>query len=84
VAYRVSSRRAAAARADGEHYRVLETTGDGHARVFIARGSPESAELIGSVPLSDEEFDARYAQVILQAEDRVATLNASRELHAEG
>ncbi len=84
AAYRAASRRAAAERAAGERYRLVETTGAGEAHVFISRGAPESAVLIGSVAVSDEHFDERYAELIAQAEDRIATLNASRQLHADG
>lgn len=84
VLYRSASRRAAAAQAAGDRYRVVETTGSGHAHVLVSRGGPETAALVGSVALSDDDFDERYAELILLAEDRVATLNASRQLHAEG
>ena len=39
--------------------------------------------LIGSVALTDADFDERYGALVAQAEDRVATLNASRELRAD-
>lgn len=81
AAYRMAARRAAMA-AGSERYRVLETTGAGQAHVFVWRGTPDSAVLIGSVALTDDDFDERYAALVVQAEDRVATLNASRELHA--
>ena len=85
AAYRVTAARAAAAAAGAaERYRVLETTGAGQAHVFVSRGTPDSAVLIGSVPLVDADFDERYGSLVAQAEDRVATLNASLELHAEG
>lgn len=84
VLYRSASRRAAAAHAAADRYRVVETTGSGHAHVLVSRGRPETAALVGSVALSDDDFDERYAELILLAEDRVATLNASRQLHAEG
>ena len=84
VLYRSASRRAAAFEAAGDRYRVIETTGSGHAHVLISRGRPETAALVGSVSLSDDDFDERYAALVFLAEDRVATLNASRQLHAEG
>ena len=83
AAYRAASRRALAAQAGGERYRVLETTGEGQAHVFVSRGTAEGAVLIGSVALSETDFDERYAELVALAEDRVATLNASRQLHAE-
>ena len=82
AAYRAAARRAAAEAGAGDRYRVLETTGAGQAHVFVSRGSPDSAVLIGSVDLTADDFDDRYAELVVQAEDRVATLNASRELHA--
>ncbi|CAA9493387.1 MAG: hypothetical protein AVDCRST_MAG38-2780 [uncultured Solirubrobacteraceae bacterium] len=84
AAYRAAVRRSAAAAGAVDRYRVLETTGAGQAHVFVSRGTPDSAVLIGSVPLTEADFDERYAALVVQAEDRVATLNASRELHAEG
>lgn len=84
AAYRVAVRRAAAEHGAVELYKVLETTGAGQAHVFVSRGTPDSAVLIGSVPMTQEDFDERYAALVIQAEDRVATLNASRQLHAEG
>lgn len=62
-------------------YRVLEVTGDGGAHVLIGRGGPDSNVLIGSVPVGDADFDERYAELVVRAEDRAATLNASRHLH---
>lgn len=47
----------------------------------IGRGSPDSNVLIGSVPVGDADFDEHYAELVVRAEDRAATLNASRELH---
>ena len=84
VLYRSASRRAAATQAADDRYRVVETTGSGHAHVFVSRGRPETAALVGSVALTDDDFDERYAELVFLAEDRVATLNASRQLHAEG
>jgi hypothetical protein len=81
AAYRVASRRALAARSAGEQYQVLETTGEGQAHVFVSRGTAEGAVLIGSVALKQEDFDERYAELVALAEDRAATLNASRRLH---
>jgi hypothetical protein len=81
AAYRAASRRALAARTAGDHYRVLESTGEGQAHVFVSRGTAEGAVLIGSVALNEEDFDERYAELVALAEDRVATLNASRRLH---
>lgn len=83
AAYHVAARRAAAQQGADERYRVLETTGAGQAHVFVSRGTPESAVLIGSVALTQDDFDERYAELVVQAEDRVATLNASRRLHGE-
>ncbi len=83
AAYRVAARRAAISAGAAERYRVLETTGAGQAHVLVSRGTPDSAVLIGSVALTEEDFDERYAALVVQAEDRVATLNASRQLHAE-
>ena len=83
-AYRAAERRRVAAEGAGERFRVLETTSDGQAHVFVSRGTPDSAALIGSVALTADDFDERYAGLVVQAEDRVATLNASREVHAEG
>lgn len=74
------ARRAAEAGAD-DPYRVLETVDDGAAQVLIGRGRPDGNVLIGSVPVGDPDFDERYAELIVRAEDRVATLNASRQLH---
>ena len=82
AAYQRASRRAAAAPGQSERYRVIETTGDGQAHVFIGRGSPSSAVLVGSVPIDAEDFDERYGALVLRAQDRAATLNATRELHA--
>lgn len=65
-----------------DRYRVVETTAGTDAQVLIASGSRDSGVLIGSVPLADENFDERYAELVLRAEDRAATLNASRELHS--
>lgn len=62
-------------------YRVLETVDEGAAQVLIGCGRPDGNVLIGSVPVGDPNFDERYADLIVRAEDRVATLNASRELH---
>jgi len=76
--------RAAAENASGDAYRVLETTGDGQAHVFIARAAPDTSVLIGSVAVKDPDFDERYATLVAQAEDRAATLNASRQLHSGG
>ena len=84
AAYRLAARRAAVAAGVGERYRVLETTSAGQAHVFVSRGTPEDAVLMGSVALTEDDFDERYAALVVQAEDRVATLNASRQLHAEG
>ena len=83
AAYRMTARRAAMAAGAVDRYRVLETTGAGQAHVFVSRGTPDSAVLIGSVALTEDDFDERYATLVVQAEDRVATLNASRQLHAE-
>ncbi len=83
AAYHMAARCAAIAAGASERYRVLETTGAGQAHVFVSRGTPDSAVLIGSVALTDDDFDERYAALVIQAEDRVATLNASRQLHAE-
>lgn len=83
LAYRAATRRTAVAAGEVERYRVLETTGAGQAHVFVSRGTPESAVLIGSVALTEADFDERYGALVAQAEDRVATLNASRDLHAE-
>ena len=84
AAYRAASRRALEARTAGDHYRVLETTGEGQAHVFVSRGTAEEgAVLIGSVALSEADFDERHAELVALAEDRVATLNASRRLHPE-
>lgn len=71
------SRRAAA---ESDHYRVIETTSGDSAHVFVGRGSKDSTVLIGSIPVNGTDFDDGYATLIAQAEDRVATLNASREL----
>lgn len=62
-------------------YRVLEVLGDGEAHVLIGRGSPDSNVLIGSIPVGDADFDEHYAELVVRAEDRAATLNASRERH---
>ena len=67
---------------ESERYRVIETTGDGQAHVFIGRGTRSSAVLVGSVPIDAEDFDERYGALVLRAQDRAATLNATRELHA--
>ena len=74
------ARAANEARAD-DPYRVLETVDEGAAHVLIGRGRPDGNVLIGSVPVGDPDFDERYAELIVRAEDRVATLNASRRLH---
>ncbi len=84
AAYRAAERRRVAAEGAGERYRVLETTSAGQAHVLVSRGTPDSAALIGSVALTADDFDERYAELVVRAEDRVATLNASRELHADG
>jgi FtsZ-interacting cell division protein ZipA len=62
-------------------YRVLETTSGTEAHVLIAGDTRESRVLVGSVPITSPDFDQRYGELILLAEDRVATLNASRQLH---
>ena len=73
--------RTAAGAGGHDPYRVLETVDDGAAQVLIGRGAPDGNVLIGSVPVDDPDFDERYAELVVRAEDRVATLNASRELH---
>lgn len=64
----------------GDRYRVLETTSGSEAHVFIGSAERDSRVLIGSVPVASDEFDERYAELIVQAEDRAASLNASRGL----
>jgi len=80
VALRRRALKATAATA-GDRYRVLQTTSESDAQVYIARPQSDSGVLIGSVPITSEDFDERYAELIVRAEDRVATLNASRSLH---
>ena len=82
VALRRRAREGVAATA-ADRYRVLETTSGSEAQVYIARPGSDSGVLIGSVPITSEDFTERYADLIVQAEDRVATLNATRELRAE-
>jgi hypothetical protein len=64
-------------------YRVVERTTGSDAQVFIGSGGGNPDVLIGSVNVASEDFDERYAELVVRAEDRAATLNASRELHAE-
>ncbi len=78
--YRRVSRMAVDAAAHRE-YRVLEVTSHGEAHVLIGYGSGDSNVLIGSVAVGDADFDERYAELVVRAEDRAATLNASRGLH---
>lgn len=82
VAYRAATRAARGAEASDERFRVLETTGEGQVHVFVSRGTPESGVRIGSVDLNDVDFDERYAELVVRADDRVATLNASRRLRS--
>lgn len=82
-ALRATARSRARDPAASDRYRVLETTSGAEAHVLIGRGTQGTSVLIGSVPIASDDFDDRYARLVVQAEDRVATLNASRELHAE-
>lgn len=79
--WRRAQARARVQRMAGDRYRVLETTSGSEAHVFIGATERDSRVLIGSVPIASEEFDERYAELIVQAEDRAASLNASRQLH---
>jgi hypothetical protein len=81
--YKIGQARAEQRSAPAGRYRVIETTSGSEAHVFIGRGTRDSAVLIGSVALDSDDFDDRYATLVLKAEDRAATLNASRELHGD-
>lgn len=76
----VQARAAATNGRSTERYGVFERTSGSEAHVLIGTGSPDTEALVGSVPIDSEDFDRRYSDLILRAEDRVATLNASRDL----